>query len=406
VVYDPAKGEVFVANIISNNVSVINDTDDRVVAWVPVGVCPSAAAYDPATGEVFVANLCSNNVSVISDATDAVVATVPVGGSPDAAVYDAAKDQVFVANSGSNSVSVLSVPRTYTVTFAESGLPPSTLAKDGWTADLNGSRVWSTGSTISFPGIPNGTYGLLVTGPSGYRVSLGTFHPGGTVSVSGTTVLPASFEKGTTLQLMFTERGLARDQTWCVALDNATSCSTGTNQRFGNLTPTGLGSGTYAEYTYRIASPLVGQGISARIGPTGVPDNGTLNISASVTIAYKFVYGYLVVFTESGAPTGNWSVTVGKTTLSNSTGEVITFSEPNGTYSYRIASISGYISSGTPRRVTISGRAVTVAVTFAVRTESPYPPVAPMAPSGGAPGVAAPLVAASRTLSPSSRRFG
>ena len=45
------------------------------------GVSPVAAAYDPGQNEVFIADQDSNNVQVISDVDDAVVATIPVGAT-------------------------------------------------------------------------------------------------------------------------------------------------------------------------------------------------------------------------------------------------------------------------------------------------------------------------------------
>src|SRR2546428_12221555 len=48
-----------------------------VVATIPVGDYPRGVAYDPGNGYIYVANTLSNNVSVISGRT--VVATNPVG---------------------------------------------------------------------------------------------------------------------------------------------------------------------------------------------------------------------------------------------------------------------------------------------------------------------------------------
>ncbi len=53
-VYDSAKGEVFVSNFDDGTVSVISDTTNEVVATLDVGHYPSSVAYDPAKGEVFV----------------------------------------------------------------------------------------------------------------------------------------------------------------------------------------------------------------------------------------------------------------------------------------------------------------------------------------------------------------
>ena len=108
-VYDSGKGEVFAASIDSDNVTVINASDNRVVAQVPVGNTPANAggvggpiglAYDSGTGQVFVTDCygTDDNVSVISDTTDKVVATVSVGEIPLGAVYDPGTHQVFVFN--------------------------------------------------------------------------------------------------------------------------------------------------------------------------------------------------------------------------------------------------------------------------------------------------------------------
>jgi YVTN family beta-propeller protein len=118
-VYDSARGEVFVLNTGSDNVSVISDTENRVVATIPVGITPTSMAYDESAGEVFVANsggggatLQNVSVSVINDTSNAVVRTFPVyyyGGPPPpvSMAFDGGNGEIFVAISVSNSVSVM-----------------------------------------------------------------------------------------------------------------------------------------------------------------------------------------------------------------------------------------------------------------------------------------------------------
>jgi thermopsin len=118
-VYDPGNGEVYVADENSNNVSVIDGT--TVVATVPVGSEPFAVTYDPANAEIFVVNTGSANVSVISDTTDQVVANVAVGTNPTGAAYDPANGDVYVANLMSDNVSVISGSTT-TVVATVTGL--------------------------------------------------------------------------------------------------------------------------------------------------------------------------------------------------------------------------------------------------------------------------------------------
>ncbi|MHB8548343.1 MAG: protease pro-enzyme activation domain-containing protein [Thermoplasmataceae archaeon] len=79
---------------------------------------------------------------------------------------------------------------------------------------------------------------------------------------------------------------------------------------------------------------------------------------------------YTVTFTESGLASGtSWSVTLGSSTQS-STGSTISFTEPNGTYSYTVGSVSGYTSSPSSGSVTVSGANQGVSITFTASTSS------------------------------------
>src|SRR3989475_12816993 len=85
VAYDSGKGELFVANEGANNVSVISDVTNTVVATISVGSRPNGVAYDSGKGEVFVTNGGyggSSEVSEISNATNTVMATSPMRASP------------------------------------------------------------------------------------------------------------------------------------------------------------------------------------------------------------------------------------------------------------------------------------------------------------------------------------
>ncbi|MDA4136566.1 MAG: YncE family protein [Thaumarchaeota archaeon] len=126
--YDSGKGEIFVVNqgqstivgqydASAGFVSVISDTTNSVVATIPLGDFPSAIAYDPAKGEMFVAedgatpsNVSASNtahgvISIISDSSNSIVATVNVGPFPGGVAYDPAKGEMFVSSSGSTTVS-------------------------------------------------------------------------------------------------------------------------------------------------------------------------------------------------------------------------------------------------------------------------------------------------------------
>jgi YVTN family beta-propeller protein len=53
-------------------------------------------AYDSGKGEIFLVNSASGTVSVLSDSNNKVVSTVTVGQSPYRDLYDSGKGEVFV----------------------------------------------------------------------------------------------------------------------------------------------------------------------------------------------------------------------------------------------------------------------------------------------------------------------
>jgi len=100
-VYDSGKGEIFVSDLSDGGVFVINDSSYAIVATIGVETSAGKMTYDPAMGEVFVANY--NQVSVISDSTNKVVANISVSAT--SLVYDP-KGEVFAYNG--NAISVIS----------------------------------------------------------------------------------------------------------------------------------------------------------------------------------------------------------------------------------------------------------------------------------------------------------
>jgi YVTN family beta-propeller protein len=73
---------VYVANGLSNTVSVLGTATNTVVATVPVGDDPLEIALTPDGKRAYVANERSDTVSVIDTASNTVAATIPVGRPP------------------------------------------------------------------------------------------------------------------------------------------------------------------------------------------------------------------------------------------------------------------------------------------------------------------------------------
>jgi YVTN family beta-propeller protein len=184
----------YVANQGSNSVSVIDLTQNppMVVATIPVGSQPDAAALSANGARVYAANFGSGTVSVIDTATNAVAKTVTVGSRPTGIVEVAGL--VYVANLGSQSVSrfdpALAAP--VVTSFVVPATGGSLSAPSGLAASANGQRLYvndarngktfvfdptqnppvSTGSVLngtdSFPAY------LAVAGTTGFSANPGT----------------------------------------------------------------------------------------------------------------------------------------------------------------------------------------------------------------------------------------
>ena len=129
-----SNGEfVYVVNSRNGTVSVIQTSDNTVVATVDVGspsppTPPRGIAVTPDGKFVYVANSGNNNVSVIQTSNNTVVATVDVGNVP-LGIAIPNNDHVFVANAVSGTLSIIETSsNTVVATVTELGDTPVALA--------------------------------------------------------------------------------------------------------------------------------------------------------------------------------------------------------------------------------------------------------------------------------------
>jgi YVTN family beta-propeller protein len=109
-------GDVFVANSGSGNVTVVNGASNKVTGSLPAGLSPDGLVYDPFNGELYVADSGSNTVLAVNVSSGAVTASIPVGTSPAGLTYGAgnyyvgenSNGYIYVANHGATTVSVIS----------------------------------------------------------------------------------------------------------------------------------------------------------------------------------------------------------------------------------------------------------------------------------------------------------
>lgn len=129
-----------------------------------------------------------------------------------------------------------------------------------------------------------------------------------------------------------------------------------------------LGQATLSDTTPRAGPSGLYYPTLAIPGPQGrlwVDDESNYRVLGYVPTDYQ------VTFVESGLANGtHWSVTLGGVTQYSNTSS-IGFAEPNGSYAYTVAPVTGY-RDPTPAsgNVTVSGNAWSVAVTFTTSTSS------------------------------------
>ena len=113
---DPATNQVYVANLGSANVTIINGATNATTT-VAAGTRPTAIAVNPVTNQIYAANSTSNNVTVIDGVTNATT-TVAAGAYPYAIAVNPVTNRIYVANNGSNNVTVIDGATNATTTVA------------------------------------------------------------------------------------------------------------------------------------------------------------------------------------------------------------------------------------------------------------------------------------------------
>ena len=153
-------------------------------------------------------------------------------------------------------------PVTYLVTFSETGLPSGV----GWSVNLSGRSVYSTGSSLSFAQM-NGTYDYVVNVPLSY-----TAKPlAGFLTISGkSNTQNISFSKSTQAQptyaVVFRETGLPVGTSWSVTLNGDNVASSNGIVAFAEP------NGTYA---YSVNGPST---------YTASPSSASVNVNGNTTL--------------------------------------------------------------------------------------------------------------------------
>ncbi len=151
----------------------------QTVTWYQTGLKASASwsvvVTVSGTPHTFTSNANGTVVTQLPSSATAYDYTVT---APTGWTATPASGSVFVNGTSAWSVVVFSVtPLTYTATFTESGGS----AGASWYVYTNGQQYTSTGTSITVPGLVNGTYYYAIVAPNGQNASL----PSGSFVVNG-----------------------------------------------------------------------------------------------------------------------------------------------------------------------------------------------------------------------------
>lgn len=250
---------------------------------------------------------------------------------------------VIITNARTTSVNLSNVTLTNNVTFMETGLPSNT----SWTVSIDGKSMTTKNTSMTFS-LPDGNYSYSINSTNPLYVA----HPAsGYVNLTETMEVSTTF-KYVAFNVTFKETGLPSGAIWYVNLSNGEDSGAITSSSYQFP----LANGTY---TYTIAT------MDKSYEPSPYSSSFTVNgTPLSEPITFSLVT-YKVTFTETGLPSGaTWYVNLSGV-LKSSTGTNITFTEPNGTYSYSaFAENKTYAPTVPSGSVTVNGSAKTVSLTY------------------------------------------
>ncbi|MBP1991013.1 S-layer homology domain-containing protein [Paenibacillus eucommiae] len=148
VAVNPDTNRIYVANVDSDSVSVLEDSDGGIVtvATVEVGTTPYAVAVNPVTNKIYVANVDSDTVTVIDGVTNNTV-EVDVGTQPFAVAVNPVTNKIYIANIGDDTMTVIDGATNHT-THVDTGESPFAVAVNEATNTIYAANIDSDTVTV------------------------------------------------------------------------------------------------------------------------------------------------------------------------------------------------------------------------------------------------------------------
>ena len=427
ITYDSSNRYIYASGILYNSTSstkypgvilVISTLTNTIITTISVGSLPETSVYDPYDGYLYVANSLSNNVSVINTATQSVIDTIAVGTEPVGIAYSSTNNYIYVANGASGTVSVINSTTNTVISTISLNSSGETLA--GVVFDPSNGNVYVGGfnsvSKLDTVFVINSATNVVVSQITG-AAYFGIFDPSNGYlyftdnALNSVLVVDGSTNKVVTtigLPSRSSPVGIAYDsydKNVYVAEQNLSSLaviSAVTNTVIANLDVSGsplfpvyspvnhdiylsnhllggiqvitsyggvntIKSSTSNAIQFSEPNGSYSFSIGSISGYTINPQSGSFIVngsSLSENILFSQVTGYEVTFSQTGLRAGSsWSVTLAGRTIASTSPSII-FTETNGSYSFEVSNVSGYLVSPTFGTVIVSGSSVTKTITF------------------------------------------
>lgn len=123
----PDRGELFVANQHDNSLYIMDETNHDLLARLALGTLPIRIAFTPDGRYALLPNRESNDLSVVDIERRWEIKRIPVGVWPGGTVVDAASAFAYVANNKTNDISVVDLSSLREVDRLEAGIHPDGL---------------------------------------------------------------------------------------------------------------------------------------------------------------------------------------------------------------------------------------------------------------------------------------
>lgn len=128
--------KIFVINMGSKDLSIINGDKDTVLANIPLGGMPLNLAVNEDNNKVYIADRANNEIIIVDGLTNKISKRVPVGNYPFSIIFNEKLKRVYVANRTSDTISVIDSEKEEVIKEIKTGREPVELIRNSLTNKL------------------------------------------------------------------------------------------------------------------------------------------------------------------------------------------------------------------------------------------------------------------------------